>query len=162
MSENTRANPNALSRAAAHRLMLKKQKRVLAAIRRYGKVTAAARLAGVSVSAICRWKRDYPDFRDKYEEAEEEFGERLHDVVVDAAINGYKKPIASGGRIVGEEIVYDNKLLWEVARKKVKRFKEDVQQTELTILTGASATLAAKLDQIIRRRSTEDDKGKPE
>jgi hypothetical protein len=81
-------------------------------------VTAAAEYAGVSRAMAFRWRRDDPEFAQRWEEAMQMGVDRLEDEAHRRAVHGVVRPVYQGGAKVGEIREYSDTLLLAILRGK--------------------------------------------
>jgi len=83
-----------------HHLSPARQRRFLAALADTGNVSRAVALAGTSRTRVYMLRRDDPDFRQAWDEAEEIACGRLEAEAWRRAVDGFDEPLVSGGRLV--------------------------------------------------------------
>jgi hypothetical protein len=81
-------------------------------------VTAAAEYAGVSRAMVFRWRRDDPEFAQRWDEAVQMGVDRLEDEAHRRAVHGVARPVYQGGARVGEIREYSDTLLLAILRGK--------------------------------------------
>ena len=92
------------------------QGRFLREFARIGSVSAACRAAGLARRTVYRWRETDADFRTRWDAARNRAGERIRDAAMERALGGEERPVWRDGRIVGHELVPDNRLLWKLVQ----------------------------------------------
>lgn len=75
-----------------------------------GNISAACRAAGVSRAIAYLWRRDNPEFRRRWEEAQEAATDRLVQEAYRRAFEGSDKDVFYKGEVVGAERQYSDTL----------------------------------------------------
>lgn len=79
-------------------------------------VAGACRAIGIARSTVSAWRVNFPDFDADYRDAMEDSGDVLEDVAVNRAVKGTAKDVYYLGEVVGQQIEYDNGLLFNMIK----------------------------------------------
>lgn len=102
---------DAMQQAERRRNLSPRQLALLAAYRQCAHVTRASQLAGVTRTTHYAWLKENADYRDAFQEAEQEAAVVLEEEAHRRAVLGVLKPVYQGGQLVGYETVYSDRLL---------------------------------------------------
>jgi hypothetical protein len=107
-----------------------RQSAFLEAFRDTGTLAGAARTAGVSRSSHYRWIRENPEYRAKFEEANEEAADALEQEARRRALDGVEEPVFYRGERVGSVRKYSDQLLMVLLMaKRPEQFRERLDIT---------------------------------
>lgn len=98
-------------------------------------LSAAARLAGVSVSTVYNARKNDDDFKAALQDAEEASADLLEAEARRRAVDGVEEPVYQGGQLVGTKRVYSDTLLALLLKGRRKDVFSD--RKELTGANGA-------------------------
>lgn len=134
------------------------EKAFLTALSIYGNVRKACILAKIERSTAYRARHSDPDFEGRWLEAIEEFADTLEDEARRRAVEGTTKTIYQGGKAVGKEVVYSDRLL----ELLLKAARSDKYRERVGILSEdvLDAALKQAEDELARRRSAREALGK--
>jgi hypothetical protein len=95
-----------------------RQRALLGAYARCGLLRKSCRIAGVNMKSHYNWMKN-PEYSAAFEEARKVSGEVLEGLALELASGVYERPIASMGKIVGYEKIYDTKMLSMVLKARL-------------------------------------------
>lgn len=96
----------------------------LSAYRKTGKKQDSAELAGVSCRAIQKWRDEYPDYEERFQEAHQAWVEVLTTEAFRRGVEGWDEPVYQKGGLVGTVKKFDSYLLMQLLKKADPSFKE--------------------------------------
>ncbi len=105
-----------------------RQRAFLEAFSQSGTILVAAKVAEVPRRLHSYWMKD-PKYREKFEEALAEFGDRVRHEVMRRALQGVKKEVRFQGKVIGNEIEYSDRMLELLAKAKCPEFRERFEHT---------------------------------
>ena len=124
-----------------------------------GNITSAANLAKIDRQRHYEWVNDrvkYPDYPARFEQAIEQFKDTLERAIVQRGVYGLDRPIYQGGKLVGYERMYSDKLLELSAKAHMpSKYRERVDLTgagggPIEVSTLASVPVAALQERLVR------------
>lgn len=92
---------------------------------RSGNIRQACWTVGVPRQTIYRWRNEDDDFEDRYQQALDDVNDRIRAEIWRRAINGVKKPVYQGGKLVGHIQEYSDSLLSLLARAHMPEFRQE-------------------------------------
>lgn len=120
----------------------------------HGNVSAAARAAGLSARSTHRLRRDDADFAAQWDLALEIVDQELAAVLLRRAINGTEHGVYYGGKLVGSERAFSDRLAIEVLARTRRKGAGDVAASGQSADPAAViAAIEQRLDQIRHNRA---------
>lgn len=115
----------------------------------HGHIQKALDLVGISRVQLWRRRRDDPDFRAMFHEAQEIASESLEDEAQRRAVQGVNKPVFWQGDIVGHQIEYSDGLLTFLLKGlKPEKYRDRVSTENVNLnLTADDAEIRASLSK---------------
>lgn len=107
-----------------------------------GEHVLARKEVGVSRATVNNHRRKYPEFAEREEEALRLYRASLSKEIHRRGVEGVVKDIYWQGQVVGQEIVYSDRLLLEHARRHMPEYRERLsvdQKTEHSGFVGLGA-----------------------
>lgn len=90
-------------------------------------VRKAAEVAGIDRGTVYDWRRAYPDFAKRFEEAELDANDHIRDEIVRRAVTGWEEPVVSAGKLVTTVHKYSDTLLIFLAKARMpNEFRDNV------------------------------------
>jgi len=144
----------------AHKFRTSKTKieRWLADYGKNGNQTHACEVAGISSASIALWRKNSPEFLKAFERATAAYCDTLRKACHRRAVKGTKKPIYQGGKLVGYERRYSDKLLTNMMQAHVPEYRERDETINLVaqvLVTPVIASSEADLDKIEQQQIKE-------
>ena len=99
------------------------QQRFLDSFRTIGNITRAAIAAGVSRRTVHGWLKKSPDFRDRFEEAEEDSRDAIREEAHRRAIEGWEEPVYQRGVLVGHVRKYSDAILLKMMAARLPEYR---------------------------------------
>lgn len=116
-----------------------RKRKFLASIAAGQTITKAAELVGVSTQTVVNERKRDPEFDADVDSAREGLAEFLETVAYERAVTGVKKAVYQKGMKVGEETVYDNRLLESMLAATHKKYKKD-DSTKVAVVVAPLTT----------------------
>lgn len=120
------------------------RERFLTAFREEVTITAAAAKVGVGRSTLYEWRKTDPDFREAWDQVEEEITERLEREAYRRAVEGVDKPIFQAGKHVGDVRQYSDRLLEVLLRAR----KPEAYRDRVSIADDREAERRREVDRM--------------
>jgi len=105
----------------------------LNAYRLSGMKQRSAALAGVSCRAIQKWRQEFPEFEERFEDAHAEYVESLKEEVHRRAVIGWDEPVFQKGECVGTIRKYDSNLLMFLTKQAEPSFRDSSAAAQVNI-----------------------------
>lgn len=114
----------------------------MSSFRKYANVSAACDLAGIDLSTPYDWKKRYPAFAKKFEEAETRSNDSIDMEIYRRAIEGWEEPMVSAGQLVCTVTKYSDSMLTLLAKSRMKKYREKQPEVDLTVQINTMAEQA--------------------
>lgn len=92
-----------------------------------GSIRKACEVSGISRRSIHRWRESDAEFKDAFDEAAEEFADRVREAIKERAMDGWDEPVFGKDGQVGVRRKFSDSLLERLAESKCPEFKRAVQ-----------------------------------
>ena len=106
------------------------QQRFLDSFRAIGNISKAAIAAGVSRKTVYNWLKNSDDFRNRFEEAEEDVRDAIREEIHRRAIEGVDEPVYQRGLLVGHVRKYSDALLIKMAQARLPEYRSLVAKSQ--------------------------------
>lgn len=128
-----------------------RREKFLARLAETGNVRLACELAGISRMHVYRTRRAEADFAEAWDHALEDFADRLEEAAAKRAVEGYQRPMVSGGKLVCHETVYSDRLLERMLEAhRPQKYRRHVK-TEVSGPHGGPILVESPYERIARR-----------
>jgi hypothetical protein len=129
-----------------------REKTLLDVLRIGGSISKAAEAAGLAIRSIRRWKSQNAAFAERFNEALETGCDRLEDEAVKRAISGVERPVYQGGKLVGTELIYSDRLLELLLKSRRPHiFREPRGGADATASVHVNFELSTARDTVLGR-----------
>ena len=99
------------------------RERFLEAFRAIGVISRAAIAAGVSRKTVYNWLKNDPDFRETFEDMEEDVRDAIREELHRRAIEGVDEPVFQRGVLVGHIRKYPDQILLKMAAARLPEYR---------------------------------------
>ena len=106
------------------------QQRFLESYIAIGTISKAAIAAGVSRKTVYNWLKNSDDFRDRFEEVEEDVRDAIREEIQRRAIEGVDEPVYQKGMLVGHVRKYSDALLIKLAQARLPEYRSLVAKSQ--------------------------------
>ncbi|HKJ74315.1 MAG TPA: hypothetical protein VKA19_09395 [Alphaproteobacteria bacterium] len=119
-----------LSASAATEVTVRRRNRFLQEMRRNANVSRACDAAGVSRQQVFALRKEDPDFRAAWDEAEAGAVDDLEEEVLRRARDGVDKPVYFGGKLCGNIRSYNDALALEILKSRRERLNARAERDD--------------------------------
>jgi len=141
-----------------------KVNRFLAHMAKTGRLHQSADAANISVQQIRTWRKDLPDFEERYVSAELAYCETIESEIERRGKDGWDEPVFQGGVEVGKKRRYSDALLLAHAKSRMSKYRDkieaEVKHSGQVLAVPLMAQSEEDFDKIVREQSGEDTTGK--